>query len=101
MRVKPDRTMIESWPGLPIPPSGHFEQSRCAHASADAHGCHHEPDAATLTLDQRMSGEARARHAVGMSDRDRAAIDVEAIVVDAQFVAAVDHLHRERLVELP
>ena len=37
----------------------------------------------------------------GMADRDRAAVDVEAVVRDAQLVAAVDHLHRERFVQLP
>mgnify|MGYP003694225291 CR=1 FL=1 len=41
------------------------------------------------------------RHAVGMADRDRAAVDVEAIVWKPQLVAAVDDLHREGLVQLP
>ena len=41
------------------------------------------------------------RHAVGMADGDRAAVDVEPIVGDAEPVAAVDHLHRERFVQLP
>ena len=42
-----------------------------------------------------------AGHAVGVADGDGAAVDVEAIVGDAELVAAIDHLHRERFVELP
>ena len=37
----------------------------------------------------------------GMTDRDRAAIDVELFRIDAELVAAIDHLHRERLVQFP
>src|SRR3546814_6301726 len=36
-----------------------------------------------------------------MADRDRAAVNVEQFVGDAQLVAAIEHLHRERLVQLP
>jgi hypothetical protein len=36
-----------------------------------------------------------------MADRDRAAVDVQAIVGDAEPIPAVDHLHGERFVELP
>ncbi len=57
--------------------------------------------AAPLALDQRVTGEPRARHAVRMPDGDRAAVDIEPIVGNAQLVAAVDDLHRERLVQLP
>ena len=41
------------------------------------------------------------RHAVGVADRDGAAVDVEQVVGNAELVAAVEHLHRERLVQLP
>ena len=44
---------------------------------------------------------ARAAHAVGVADRDRAAVDVELLHRDAELVAAVEHLHGERLVQLP
>ena len=44
---------------------------------------------------------ARAAHAVGVADRDRAAIDVQPVVRQAEPVAAVQHLARERLVQLP
>ena len=36
-----------------------------------------------------------------MADRDRAAVHVEPVVGNAELVAAVDHLHREGLVQLP
>ena len=36
-----------------------------------------------------------------MADGDGAAVDVEPVVGDAELVAAVDHLHREGLVQLP
>ena len=42
-----------------------------------------------------------ARHAVRMADRDRAAVDVQLLGIDAELVAAVDHLHGERFVQLP
>ena len=57
--------------------------------------------AAALALDQGVADHARAAHAVGVADRDRAAVDVERVVRDAELVAAVEHLHRERLVQLP
>ena len=57
--------------------------------------------AAPLALDERVTGHARARHAVGMADRDRAAVDVHLVGVDAEPVAAVQHLGGERLVQFP
>src|SRR5687767_12892253 len=81
--------------------SGHLEKTGGAHAAADAHRHHHELRAAALALDQRVPGEARAGHAVGMAERDGAAVHVQAVVRNADAVAAVDHLHREGLVQLP
>src|SRR5690606_31843437 len=72
-----------------------------AHAAADPHGDHRVSDAAPLALDQRMAGKARPAHAVGMAERDGPTVDVEPGRVDAEPVAAVDHLHGEGLVELP
>src|SRR5262245_59372166 len=80
--------------------SGYFEQARRAHAAADAHRHHHQLGAAALALDQRVADEARAAHAVGVAERDRAAVDVEALVGNADVVAAIEHLYRERLVQL-
>src|SRR5271155_1664334 len=36
-----------------------------------------------------------------MSDRNRAAVDVQLLRIDAELVAAIDHPHRIGLVELP
>ena len=36
-----------------------------------------------------------------MADRNRAAIDIELVHRNAQFVAAINHLHRKRFIELP
>src|SRR5688500_20065833 len=36
-----------------------------------------------------------------MAERDRAAVHVELLVRDADAIAAVEHLHGERLVQLP
>src|SRR6185295_1269195 len=57
--------------------------------------------AAAFALDERVADEALAGHPVRMADGNRAAVDVEPIVGDAEPIAAVDHLHREGLVQLP
>src|SRR5678815_1936947 len=81
--------------------SEHLEDAGRAHAATDAHRHHHLLRAATLAFDQRMAGEALAADAVGMADGDRAAIDVEPVDRDPERVGAIQHLHRERLVQLP
>src|SRR5215813_5667993 len=78
-----------------------FEQAGGAHAATDAHGHHAVSGLAPAALDQEMAGEPRASHTIGMADRDRAAVDVELLRIDAELVAAIDHLHRIGLVELP
>src|SRR5579864_8120870 len=79
----------------------HLEQSGRTHAAADAH-CHDsELRLAATPLDQRVTGQPRAGHAVGMADRNRAAIDIDLFRIDPEPVTAIDHLHRESLVELP
>src|SRR5689334_20320441 len=75
----------------------HLEQAGGAHAAADAHGDDGILRLAAAAFDQRVAGQARARHAVGMADRDGAAIDVDLLRIDAELVAAVDHLHGEGL----
>src|SRR6185369_3234751 len=47
------------------------------------------------------AGETRAGHPEGMADRDRAAIDVVLLGIDAKLVARVEALAGERFVELP
>src|SRR6185295_1849343 len=78
-----------------------FEHAGSAHAAADAHRDDDLLGAAALAFDQRVTGEALAADAVRMADRDRAAIDVEPVHRDAELVGAIEHLHRERLVEFP
>src|SRR5439155_1529410 len=51
-------------------------------------------------LEQDRPGHARPRHAVGMTDRDRAAVRVELGRVEVEPVAAVDDLRGEGLVQL-
>src|ERR1700704_1623294 len=78
-----------------------FEQTRRAHAATNAHGHPAVFRLAPPALDQEVAGQPRAGHAIGMADRDRAAIDVELVGFDAKLVAAIDHLNRIGLVELP
>src|ERR1019366_212401 len=78
-----------------------LEQTGGTHAAADAHGDDSVFGLAAAALDQGVTGEARARHAVGMTDRNRAAVDIDLLRIDAQFVAAIEHLHREGLVQFP
>src|SRR5438552_10124555 len=77
-----------------------FEQPGRSHPAADAHG----DDAVALLLaaqlEQDRAGHARPGHAVGMADRDRAAVRVELRRVEAEPVAAVDDLRGEGLVQL-
>src|SRR3546814_1863994 len=68
---------------------------------SDAHGDDCIFDAAALALDQRVADAACARHAERVADRDRAAVDVERFMGDAERVAAIEHLHRERFVQFP
>src|SRR5438270_13711275 len=86
-------------PGMPT--SMNPEQPRRAHAAADAHGDDRMLRAAPLTLDQDVAGHARPAHAERMPDGDRAAIYVEFVHRNAEPVAAVEHLGRERLVQFP
>ena len=44
---------------------------------------------------------ARAGHAEGVADRNGTAVHVELLRIDAQTVAAVDHLDSESFVEFP
>ena len=48
-----------------------------------------------------MPRHTRAGHAEGVANRDGAAVDIQRFHGDAKPVAAVDHLHGERLIELP
>ena len=57
--------------------------------------------AAAVALEQQVPGHPRAGHAERVADRDRPAVDVEDVVVDAELVAAIERLAGEGLVQLP
>src|SRR6185369_3706111 len=67
-----------------VRPSSGLEETRGAHAAADAH----RDDAPALLLatelEQQRADHARAGHPVRMSDRDRAAVRVELRRIDAE-----------------
>ena len=48
-----------------------------------------------------MTRHPRAAHAIGVTDRDRATVDIELFIRDPKRIAAIQHLHRESLVQLP
>src|SRR4051812_19551294 len=78
-----------------------LEQSRAALAAADAHR-HDAPfGLAALAFLEDVAGETRAGHAEGMADRDRAAVDVVLVGIDAELVARIEALAGEGFVELP
>src|ERR1700728_1751128 len=79
----------------------HFKEPGRTHAAADAHGDDDKAHAPPLALDQGMADHARPRHAIGMADRNSAAIDIVAPGVNAEPVPAIERLDRKRLVELP
>src|SRR5207237_8435939 len=78
-----------------------FEKPRRPHAATDTHGDDGIFRLAPTTLNQSMAGQPGSGHAVGMANRDRAAIDVELFRVNSELVAAIDHLHRKCFVQFP
>src|SRR4029079_13964625 len=60
--------------------SNDFEKSRCSHPAADAHRDDNVLSSTAPAFDQRVAHEARTGDAVGVPDRDRAAVHVEALV---------------------
>src|SRR6185369_12928931 len=63
-----------------------LEQARAALAAADAHRDDAPLGLAPAAFLQDVAGETRAGHAEGMADRDRAAVDVVLLRIDAQLV---------------
>ena len=49
---------------------------------------------------EQRAGDAGAGHAEGVADRDRAAVDVQLVDVDAELAVARDDLGGEGLVDL-
>src|SRR3954452_23096580 len=80
--------------------SGRFDDRRQALADADAHGGNAEAAAAVAELVGECADEARARAAERVADGDRAAVDVELLVGDAELAHAGDDLGGEGLVDL-
>src|SRR5262245_29659563 len=59
-----------------------------AHAAADAHGDDRALGLAPAPFDQNVAHHARAAHAVGVADRDGAAVDVELVLRNAEAVTS-------------
>src|SRR5437899_11793129 len=78
-----------------------LEQAGAALAAADAHGHHAPLGLAPAAFLEDVAGQTRAGHAEGMTDRDRAAVDVVFFGIDAELVARIEALAGERLVQLP
>src|SRR5687767_13919908 len=75
-----------------------LEEAGGALAAADAHRHDAPLGAAALTLLEDVAGAPCAGHAERVPDRDRAAVDVVLLGIDAEPVAAVEALRRECLV---
>src|SRR5690625_5001627 len=78
-----------------------FEQSGSTHTATDTHGDDDVAHAAAFAFDQRVADHAGTRHAVGVTDRNRTAVDVELGRIDAETITAVDGLRCEGFVEFP
>src|SRR5438445_10727087 len=78
-----------------------FEQAGGADSAGAAHRDNSVAGAAALAFVHQMSDATRTRHAVGMTDRNRAAGDVQSFVRDTQAVAAVKQLRGKGLVQVP
>src|SRR5512133_2208016 len=84
----------------PRGPSDAFDGQRHALADADAQGGQAAPEIAVLEPSQEPEDEANARRAERMAHRDRAAVGVDGLGVEAEAADARDDLGREGLVDL-
>src|SRR4029077_11257670 len=86
-------------------PSGaldpYLEYHRIALAATRADRRTAEPAAAPSQLEHEASEQARAGSADRMPQRDRTAVHVHALLVDAEHANGVERDRRERLVDLP
>ena len=78
-----------------------LEKTGRTHPTPDAHGDNGVLGLAPAALDQSMTSQARAGHAIGMTEGDRSTVDVELFRIDAELIAALDHLDRKRLIQFP
>src|ERR1700683_5763305 len=80
---------------------GALEQSCRALSSPNAHGDHAVARFAASHFVGNGANHARTGHSEGMSDGDRAAVNIELFRIDAQAVAAINYLNGESLVQFP
>src|SRR5205085_11501875 len=78
-----------------------LEQACAALAAADAHRDDAPLRLAPAAFLQDVAGETRAGHAERVADRDRAAVDIVLLGIDAELVAGIEALAGEGFVELP
>src|SRR5207244_728811 len=78
-----------------------FKQACAALAAADAHRNDAPLGLAPAAFLQDVAGETRAGHAERVPDRDRAAVDIVLLGVDAELVTRIQALAGEGFVELP
>src|SRR5882672_4487655 len=102
-RPEPPPVTIAACPLMSIsvlPCFGVFDQQCDALSAADAGGGNAVAQAAVLQFTRERDGEAHAGGPQRVTDRDRAAIDVEPVLVEAERACAGHHLRTERLVDL-
>ena len=75
-----------------------LERQRHTHATADAECRHALPGVALQHLVQQSDGNACARAADGMSQSDRASVDVQAVAIEVQYAVASQDLRGKGLV---
>src|SRR3974377_1275075 len=78
-----------------------LEKPGRAHAAPDAHRDHREPGLAPAPLNEDMPGLSRSRHAIGVTDRDRAAVHIQPFMRQPETVHAVKHLAGECFIQFP
>src|SRR6059058_778433 len=78
-----------------------LEQACAALAAADAHRDDAPLGLAPAAFLQDVAGETRTGHTEGVTDRDRAAVDIVLLGIDAELVAGIEALAGEGFVELP
>src|SRR5271165_5415146 len=76
-----------------------FENTGCALAAADAHGHHAIARVFAMHFAEQRGGQLRAGAAEGMAERDRAAVGIYAIEIEARFADYGERLGREGFVE--
>src|SRR5204863_3945627 len=79
----------------------HPQDDRVALTPARADRRAAQPAAAAAQLEHQAAEDARARSADGVTQRDGAAVDVDALFIDAEHANRVQRHRSEGLVDLP